>query len=240
MHYERKGAVLVNGGKSGYGQPRYGQQNNDNRRMGNSYGKQQYRSPKPQRPKQPKKESRIYFIALLPNAAVGKEIIRMKQEFAEFYDARKALKVLPYITIQAPFTADPVIEKDLCDGLTDFASVMQPFDVELDGFGSVALQHRRLIFFNVVKTQEIMHLHRELILELRKSFGFSSMLAKYGFNPHISLALNDIDEGMFEVAKQEYEEKEYRASFRVNNIYLLRHTGTSWEVLHKSKLGREA
>lgn len=239
MHYERKGTVLGNGGKSGYGQPRYGQQNNDNRRMGNAYGKQP-RSQKPQQPKKPKKESKIYFIALLPNAAVGKEIIRMKQEFAEFYDARKALKVLPYITIQVPFTADPVMEQDLCDGLTDFAAGMQPFNVELDGFGSVALQSRRLIFFNVVKNQGIMHLHKELILLLRKSFGFSSMLAKYGFNPHISMALNDIAEGVFEVARQEYEDKEYHASFRVNNLYLLRHTGTIWEVLHKCKLGKEA
>jgi 2'-5' RNA ligase len=239
MHYERKGPGLVNGGKSGYGQPRYEQQNNDRRRNGNSQGRQ-VNPRKPQGPKKPKKESKIYFIALLPNAAVGKEIIRMKQEFADFYDARKALKVLPYITVQVPFTADPLMEKDLCEALTDFASGMKPFEVQLNGFGAVALETRRLIFINVVKSPSIMHLHKELILLLRKDFGFSNMLAKYGFNPHISLALNDIGEGMFEMARQEYEDKEFHAAFKVNNLYLLRHTGTAWEVLHKCKLGSEA
>lgn len=239
MHYERKGPGLVNGGKSGHGQPRHEQQNNDRRRNGNSQGKQ-INPRKPQRPKKPKKESKIYFIALLPNAAVGKEIIRMKQEFADFYEARKALKVLPYITVQVPFTADPAMEKDLCEALTDFAGGMKPFEVQLNGFGAVALEHRRLIFINVVKSPAIMDLHKQLILLLRKDFGFSSMLAKYGFNPHISLALNDIGEGLFEMARQEYEDKAFQAAFRVNNLYLLRHTGTAWEVLHKCRLGSEA
>ena len=161
----------------------------------------------------------------------------MKQEFADFYDARKALKVLPYITVQVPFTADPALEKDLSAELTDFAARMSPFEVELDGFGAVSFKNRRLIFINVVKNGGIMRLHKELILFLRKSFGFSSMLARYGFNPHISLALNDIAEGAFEVAKQEYEEKAFKTEFKVNNLYLLRHSGTSWEVLNKFKLG---
>lgn len=239
MHYERKAPGLVNGGKSGHGQPRHEQQHNDRRRNGNSQGRKE-QPRKPAGPKKPRKESKIYFIALLPNAAVGKEIIRMKQEFAAFYDARKALKVLPYITLQVPFTADPAIEKDLCGALTDFASGMQPFEVQLDGFGAVALEHRRLIFINVVKTPSIMDLHKQLILLLRKDFGFSNMLAKYGFNPHISLALNDIGEGLFEMARQEYEEKAFHAAFKVNNLYMLRHTGTDWEVMHKCRLGGEA
>ena len=236
MHYERRGPRPDNGGA----RPRYEQQPDQRRRSGGQVSRHGQSRPgprKPPRPKLPKKESKIYFIALLPNAAVGKEIIRLRQEFADQYDARKALRVLPYITVQVPFTADPAIEKELCEGLSDFAVGRAPFEIRLDGFGGLSFSNRRLLFFNVIRDAEIMQLHRELIIALRKDFGFSSMLARYGFNPHISLALNDLTDEGFAAAREEYAQKDFKASFTVNNLYLLRHTGTDWEVLHKCRLG---
>lgn len=185
----------------------------------------------------PEDESNIYFIALLPNAAIGKEIIRIKQEFADNYDARKALRVLPHITLQAPFTADPSLEDALCTELTAFAAAAAPFEIRLDGFGAVNLKSRRVLYIHVEKDPAIASLHNKLVGFLRKEFGFSSMLARYGYNPHISVALNDLKPRELEAAWGEYREKPFEATFRVNNIYIFRHTGTSWEVLQKCRLG---
>jgi len=182
-------------------------------------------------------EQKIYFIALLPNAEVGKEIIRIKQEFADNYDARLALRVLPHITLQAPFTADPVIENALCTELADFAAAQSPFDIHLDGFGAVHLKNRRVLYIHVEKDPALQGLHTRLIGFLRKEFGFSSMLARYGYNPHISVALNDLKNRELEAAWEEYHNKPFEAAFRVNNLYIFRHTGTSWEVLQKCRLG---
>src|SRR4051812_26110883 len=85
--------------------------------------------PKPRfkpRPGRPEDASRIYFIALLPNAETGKEIIRLKQEFAENYDAQKSLRVLPHITLQVPFTAKPDMEEAFCTELAAFAAAEAP------------------------------------------------------------------------------------------------------------------
>ncbi|WP_339071759.1 hypothetical protein UNH65_27815 [Chitinophaga sp. 180180018-2] len=192
------------------------------------------RSP---RPFEPKPDNKIYFIALLPTAEVGKEIIKIKQEFAEQYGPMYALKVLPHITLQVPFTADPALEKAFCDELTDFAKTQAPFEVSLKGFGTFPNKQNRVLFINVEKSETMSAMHRQLINFLRKEFGFSTMLARTGFTPHVTVAFKDLTDEQFNKAWPEYENKEYEATFKVNNLYFLRHNGKSWEVLQKCKLG---
>lgn len=185
----------------------------------------------------PKPDNKIYFIALLPTAEVGKEIIKIKQEFAENYGPVYALKVLPHITLQVPFTADPSLERAFCEELTEFAKDQAPFEVTLNGFGTFPNKQNRVLFINVEKSEEMSALHRQLINYLRKEFGFSTMLARTGFTPHVTVAFKDLTDEQFEKAWPEYENREYTASFKVNNLYFLRHNGKSWEVLQKCKLG---
>uniref|UniRef100_UPI0031DE15ED RNA 2',3'-cyclic phosphodiesterase n=1 Tax=Chitinophaga sp. TaxID=1869181 RepID=UPI0031DE15ED len=189
------------------------------------------------RPFTPKPDNKIYFIALLPTAEVGKEIIKIKQDFAENFGPVYALKVLPHITLQVPFTADPALEKAFCDELAEFAKTQAPFEVSLNGFGTFPNKQNRVLFINVEKSETMSALHRQLINFLRKEFGFSTMLARTGFTPHVTVAFKDLEDAQFEKAWPEYENKEYKASFKVNNLYFLRHNGKSWEVLQKCKLG---
>jgi 2'-5' RNA ligase len=186
---------------------------------------------------EPKPDNKIYFIALLPTAEVGKEIIKIKQEFAEQYGPMYALKVLPHITLQVPFTADPALEKAFCDELTDFAKTQAPFEVSLKGFGTFPNKQNRVLFINVEKSETMSAMHRQLINFLRKEFGFSTMLARTGFTPHVTVAFKDLEDDQFNKAWPDYENKEYEATFKVNNLYFLRHNGKSWEVLQKCKLG---
>lgn len=185
----------------------------------------------------PKVDNKIYFIALLPTAEVGKEIIKIKQDFAEQYGPMYALKVLPHITLQVPFTADPSLERAFCEELTEFAKTQAPFEVSLNGFGTFPNKQNRVLFINVEKSETMSAMHRQLINFLRKEFGFSTMLARTGFTPHVTVAFKDLEDAQFEKAWPEYENKEYKASFKVNNLYFLRHNGKSWEVLQKCKLG---
>jgi 2'-5' RNA ligase len=195
-------------------------------------------APKRKFHKPSKQEKKIYFIALLPTAEAGKEIIRLKQEFAERYGARFALKVLPHITMQVPFTADPLLEKTLTAGLAEFAAGAAPFEVTLNGFGISQYKNQRILYIRVEQDEAIMNVHRELAAFLRKEFGFSRMLARDTFKPHITIAFNDLSGEQLEAAWPEYEQRPFNISFRVNNLYFLRHNGASWEVLQKCRLGQ--
>ncbi|ASZ09521.1 2'-5' RNA ligase family protein [Chitinophaga pendula] len=203
-----------------------------------NYGKQNNfrRNTRPDKNTE-RKLNKIYFIALLPNAAVGKEVIRLKQEFAQLYGPVAALKAMPHISIQVPFTAHPGLERELSLALTEFAASQQPFEVFLNGFGFQPQPDKRVIYIQVEKTPPIVNLHLQLIYFLRKEFGFSEMLARKRFTPHITLAFKDLDEDQFADAWPDYESRPFNAAFRVNNMYLLRHNGLSWEVLQKCPLG---
>lgn len=237
--YRQRQGFTPNGdrNRSGYNRNDGERNNRGGQYNNNQFGRNRPAARTPARNRPPKEESKIYFIALLPTAEVGKEIIRLKQEFAENYTARHALRVLPHITMQVPFTASPALEKGLCTELMDFAATLAPFEIRLDGFGSFPFDARRVLYIHVEKSEAIVQMHRQMVAFLRKEFGFSSMLARHGFTPHISVAFNDLSAPEFSTAWQEYEHKPFKASFRVNNLYLLRHSGTSWEVLQKCKLG---
>ncbi|RAJ10589.1 2'-5' RNA ligase [Chitinophaga skermanii] len=225
--YNRGGGGGYNRGGGGGGYNRGGGGGGQRRPSGGGF-----RNTRPPRP-----ENKIYFIALLPTAEVGKEIIKIKQEFAEAYGPMYALKVLPHITLQVPFTADPSLERAFCDELTEFAKTQAPFEVGLNGYGTFPNKQNRVLFINVEKSEEMSAMHRQLINFLRKEFGFSTMLARTGFTPHVTVAFKDLEDAQFEKAWPEYENKEYKASFKVSNLYFLRHNGKSWEVLQKCKLG---
>jgi 2'-5' RNA ligase len=227
-----------NRGGGGGGYNRGGGGGGYNRGGGGGYqGGGRPRPGGPRRSMPPRPDNKIYFIALLPTAEVGKEIIKIKQEFAEKYGPVYALKVLPHITLQVPFTADPALEKAFCDELAEFAKTQAPFEVSLNGFGTFPNKQNRVLFINVEKSDTMSALHRQLINFLRKEFGFSTMLARTGFTPHVTVSFKDLTDEQFEKAWPEYENKEYEATFKVNNLYFLRHNGKSWEVLQKCKLG---
>ncbi|MET7001131.1 2'-5' RNA ligase family protein [Chitinophaga defluvii] len=208
----------------------------DNQRKDNRNRPRGGPSRKP-RPFTRKPENKLYFIALLPNAETGMEIIRLKQEFAEQFGAVHALKVMPHITMQVPFTADPAMERSFCEGLTEFAATQTPFEIVLNGFGSFPHQDKKVLFIQVEKTAGMLEMHRQLVSYLRKEFGFSTMLARNSFTPHITVAFKDLTQEQFDKAWAIYEKKPYNATFRVNNLYLMRHNDNSWEVLHKCRLG---
>ena len=216
-----------------------------NRDHGNSYNRgnrfnqgNNRPAPKTRFNKPPRLEKKIYFIALLPTAEAGKEIIRLKQEFAEHYGARFALKVLPHITLQVPFTADPFLEKTLTAGLAEFAASARPFEVTLNGFGTSLFKAQRILYIKVAQEPAIMDIHKELVAFLRREFGFSRMLARDTFKPHVTVAFNDLTAPQLEAAWPEYEHRPFNISFKVNNLYFMRHNGSSWEVLQKCKLGQ--
>ena len=49
------------------------------------------------------KNDNLYFIALIPQRELCDEINNFKNDFAKRFNSKKALKVMPHITLKAPF-----------------------------------------------------------------------------------------------------------------------------------------
>lgn len=79
---------------------------------------------------------KLYFIALIPPSEVEGRIHSLKQEMSRRFGASKALRLPAHITVQIPFWFREQEELSLLQILENFAQEMQPFKVELSGFGS--------------------------------------------------------------------------------------------------------
>ena len=184
-------------------------------------------------------KDRLYFIAILPPTSVAEKITAIKKEIAEQYGPKYALRILPHVTLQNPFKAPPTMEAAFFELLQEFATQQTPFSVQLKGFGSFQNKDNPVIYMNVEKNDAFSTLHKRLMNYLRKEFGFSHLLARSIFSPHLTLAYKDMTPVQFESAWPTFESRPFDVTFDVNHFYLLRHDGRQWAILEEFLLGED-
>lgn len=169
-----------------------------------------------------------FFIALLPQREIQDYTNRIKQHFAEHYASRGAQKSPPHITLQPPFEWSseqvPVLEE--C--LSRFANNREPISVTLSGFGAFP---PRVIYINVLKTQELLTFQTDLMMHLENKLGIVDQVAKTrSFSPHITVAFRDLTRQNFRAAWPEFQHQQLQFEFKVNYLTLLLHDGNQWNV----------
>lgn len=175
-------------------------------------------------------ESRLYFIAIVPPPAISERINLLKTEFAKKYQCNHALKVIPHITLLQPFKRFPTAEVELHLSLKYFFSKYNSLAINLSGFGCFE-KKSKVIFIAVDPNDYLNQMHSELMVFLRKEHKFSERETSLLFHPHISIAFRDLTGENFNKAFPFYKEKEFKATFSVNNIGLFKHNFRQWELL---------
>jgi len=73
----------------------------------------------------------LYFIAIIPHKELSEKITAFKQDFANRFNSKKALKVFPHITLKAPFKASVNAHAELISWFNDLYINQKPFTIEL-------------------------------------------------------------------------------------------------------------
>lgn len=169
----------------------------------------------------------LYFIAVVPPDPIYKEVVGLKQYFADEYHAKAALRSPPHITLHMPFKLKEEKEERIFEVLEKVAAENQPVDLVLHGFGAFK---PRVIFINIEESEALASLHDDLKKEMKLSLNiFNAEYKDRGFHPHLTLAFRDLKKSSFFEAWKEFEEKEYHAEFVMDRITLLKHNGKSWD-----------
>ncbi|MHB1920710.1 MAG: 2'-5' RNA ligase family protein [Chitinophagaceae bacterium] len=184
-----------------------------------------------------KKTERIYFLAIIPDKKVTEEVTEIKEEIALGTGSSHALKVLPHITLQSPFKAEPSLEDYFLEKLMEFAQDFSSFKVTLKDFGSFSRDDSPVLYLKVIKNEALLGIHRKLMNFLQREFGFSPLLARTSFSPHLTLAYRDLSPEQFQGIWPMMENRSYEASFTVTSFHFLRHNGKSWDILQEISLG---
>ncbi|PWN69844.1 RNA 2',3'-cyclic phosphodiesterase [Chryseobacterium phosphatilyticum] len=171
---------------------------------------------------------KLYFIAIYPPKEIIEEVKVFKRDLAIYYDNSKALKNEAHITLFPPFSREVELESDIHIAFQKINTAMDPFDIELNGFGSFPNPKSPVLF---IQPEESIHL-TELYHSVKQQFNF----AKYSFTPHMTVGYRDLTWENYLKAWEKYKEQEYQTKFLVDKILLLRHEGR-WVPIAEKKLG---
>lgn len=169
-----------------------------------------------------------FFIALLPPDEVQQFVNKVKQHFAEVYNSRAAQKSPPHITLQPPFEWQLAELPLLKHKLQDFVQAQLSIPVILEGYRAFK---PRVIYINVLRTPELLAVHKDLMAYLESSLGIVHQVSKSRpFAPHLTVAFRDLTKQNFHKAWLEFEHRQLHFAFIVPQLTLLIHDGRRWEV----------
>ena len=180
---------------------------------------------------------KLYFIAIVPEEPVFSEIKVFKTEFKDRFNSKAALRSPPHITLHMPFKWKEEKEDRLIKPLGEMAGELKPFNLILNSFGAFP---PRVIYVKVDESKELDALHKS-VRNLAKA-SWHIYPPKGGqdrpFRPHMTAAFRDLKKADFQIAWQEFKERNYSAAFDVKDICLLKHNGKSWDVIERVTLQR--
>lgn len=172
------------------------------------------------------KETSLFFIALLPPPEIQDYVTGIKQDFADRYASRAALKSPPHITLQPPFewanANIPTLEKSI----KTFASGSSSVPITLYGFAAFP---PRVIYVNVLKTQELLALQADLMAQM-ELLGIVDLSKTRPFAPHMTVAFRDLTKQNFRAAWTEFQHLPLHFEFTATQLTLLLHDGKRWDV----------
>ena len=169
----------------------------------------------------------LYFIALIPDQDIRRDVKALKEEMRDNYGAKHALKSPAHITLIPPFRRDQQHESFITDSMFRFASRQNVFSVELDGFGNF---EPRVIYIDVKQALPIRNLHKGLCNTLMDEMLFHPDELKSKLHPHMTIATRDLTPEAYYSAWPELLKHRFKAQFEVSCISLLKHNGKFWEI----------
>lgn len=145
---------------------------------------------------------------------------------ARRFGSKAALKSPPHITLHMPFRYREDREDRLCEVLQQAMIGFEPFEIIHDGFSAFA---PRVIYVDVEDSEPLQAFRESVVKTMRH--GLKLLNADYKdrpFHPHMTIAFRDLRKAAFYEAWAQYQTKPYAASWQVDQVSLLKHTGKEW------------
>ena len=179
----------------------------------------------------------LYFIALIPPPKICAEVSAFKEYIAKRHNSKKALRVIPHITLKAPFTLSSLRDNEVRRWFASTTPNLPPFIVQLDGFGAFDNPANPVLFVKPTINEGMKILQRNIITGFTEKFPEIPVhFHEHEFHPHMTVAYRDLTYDAFKKAWPEFQHKEFTASWECNSFCLLKHDGNMWQVMEENYL----
>jgi 2'-5' RNA ligase len=180
------------------------------------------------------KITKLYFVALVPPPDVLQKVKKLKEEVAERFESKAALRSPPHITLHMPFKFREDREERIEQVLRDVSKDQAPIRITQEGFGAFA---PRVIFVNVEKTDPLETMRANLVQAMRRGLNLENADYKNRpFNPHMTIAFRDLKKRLFNPAWESFRDRKFEENWPCKELILLKHNGHHWEVYRQIPL----
>ena len=178
------------------------------------------------------KEQQLYFIAIMLPQKVDEEVVQFKNDIAQRFQSRKALRTASHITLKAPFKISTEARGQLLQWFNEMHIAVAPFMQAIKDFGAFNNRRNPVMYVQPIMNSSLQQLQQEVLRQFGAAFPKQSISKnEYHFSPHITIGYHDLQPRFFNEAWKEYSIKQYDASFEVNSFQLLQHTDSRWKVV---------
>lgn len=183
------------------------------------------------------KKNNLYFIAIVLPADVRAKVVKIEHYIAGKYNSHRSLKILPHVTLKAPFTWEAERHDQVRQWFSHLSIPMDSFALELKNFGCFQNRQQPVIFINPIPNQELHQLQSMVLDQFRAGFSEVKVMDhEFNFKPHVTVAYRDLSPEMFVPAWEEFRQLSFFAAFSVMDFHLLQHDGQQWNTIAISKL----
>lgn len=171
----------------------------------------------------------------MPPPDLAAEIDEIRKEFATNFGCKAALKPPVHITVYPPFEDLPDLASRVHD-LHGWAARQRSFHILLDGYGSFVPPHSSpVLYIAPAPNKELANFHLRF-MAIAKKYVRDTVVMR-GYKPHITIGYRDIPKEAFPEIMDSYRDREFKASFVMNSLYLWTHDTKKWQVTDEYKLG---
>lgn len=177
-------------------------------------------------------DTSLYFIAIIPPEDISAEVTSFKQELADTYNTKKALRVMPHITLKAPFTINANRDAEVIEWFLNIETNIPPFETILNGFGAFDNPKNPVLFVKPEVSAAMRSLQKDILSAFKKQFpNLPVHFHEDEFHPHMTVGYRDLAYAEFEKAWVVFKDREYKSSFTTGSFCLLKHNGEHWNVI---------
>lgn len=172
----------------------------------------------------------LYFVAIEPQAALFQKIKGIQRDFSKRFQAEKAYRNFPHITIVPPFMHDEKNESEVVGHFLKATPLSSPFTVKLNGYGSFDHKKHPVIFIKPEASEALNEIYR-VFARFMDCFQFVR-----NFHPHVTVAYRDLSYENYDKAWKEYAALSFNENFEVSRIGLYKHYEQKWNLLATKEL----
>ncbi len=176
----------------------------------------------------------MYFLAIVAPADINKQVLEWKHYMRDHFGCAVALRSPAHITLIPPFWMNKDLEDALQSDAAQFAQQQNSFEITLHNFDAFK---PKVIFVNVDENAALSAFKLSLEDFLVSKQRYPIKKETRPFHPHVTLANRDLRKKDFASAFEHFNKISYQQSFTAQELAIMKHGGSQWDLHRKFQMG---